>query len=289
MSLERNLFIDTRLSPAHTAFAIFAIVVFVAPVDAYIARHWQWAAASGFPVGATVKLAVLAAMLLTVPTLRAACRDLLRVWVPKDKTVETALVLVLYLIAAFGSLGALALWTWSLGGEPALARHVGEQVKSAHQWSIAMSPGGIFGVLILGAVVAPIVEEIVFRGMLYPVLARQWGWLAGALGTSVACAAVHPGALVQFAGSLLLICLLRRTGSLRACIAVHASFNFLMWHPLLGQFLFPGPGRETGELSYWAMQLACLAIAFFAIPIYAWIAGGSADAHLSMESELQHS
>ena len=289
MSAQRNLFIDTRLSPVHIAFAIFAVVVFVAPVDALVIKYWRWA--DGFPVGATLKLAVIAAMLLAVPTLRAACRDLLRVPMPKDKTVETALVLVLYLIAAFGALGALALWTWSLGGEPALARRVGEQMKPAQQWEIATSPGGIFSALILGAIVASIVEEIVFRGMLYPALARYWGWLPGTLATSAACALIHPGALAQFAGSLLLICLLRRTGSLRACIAVHAAFNFLMWHPLLGQFLLPGPGRETGELSYWAMQLACLAIAFFAIPIYAWIAGApvNPEMQLSMDSELQHS
>ena len=77
-------------------------------------------------------------------------------------------------------------------------------------------------------VVAPVCEEIVFRGYLYGVAKRYCGPFVGALGTALAFAAAHASlvALLPLAlFGLLLAWLYERTGSIWAPIAAHACFN----------------------------------------------------------------
>jgi membrane protease YdiL (CAAX protease family) len=71
-----------------------------------------------------------------------------------------------------------------------------------------------------------------------------------------------------------LVCVLRRTGSLRGPIYVHASFNLLCWYPLLGQFLLPSE-RSTGELHLWTLHLVCLGLTAILLPWYMWSARDS--------------
>lgn len=78
---------------------------------------------------------------------------------------------------------------------------------------------------------APVAEELLFRGFLLSALAKSRLGLAGAaLVTSAAWTALHVNrtslALVQiFLSGLLLSALLARTGSLRIPILCHVLFN----------------------------------------------------------------
>ena len=77
-------------------------------------------------------------------------------------------------------------------------------------------------------VVAPICEEVIFRGYLYGVAKRYCGPVAAALCTALIFAAAHASlvALLPLAlFGLLLAWLYERTGSLWAPIAAHACFN----------------------------------------------------------------
>ncbi len=77
-------------------------------------------------------------------------------------------------------------------------------------------------------VVAPICEEIVFRGYLYGVAKRYCGPLAAAMSSALVFSAAHASlvALLPLAlFGLLLAWLYERTGSIWAPIAVHACFN----------------------------------------------------------------
>lgn len=77
-------------------------------------------------------------------------------------------------------------------------------------------------------VVAPICEEVVFRGYLYGVAKRYCGPLAGALCSALIFSAAHASlaALLPLAlFGLLLAWLYERTGSLWTPIAAHACFN----------------------------------------------------------------
>ena len=87
------------------------------------------------------------------------------------------------------------------------------------------------GLFVLVAVImAPLFEEIVFRGFLFRGFANSWGWLWGALASSAVFGLAHlqldvflPLATLGFA----LAWAYRRTGSLWTCIAMHAIFNLI--------------------------------------------------------------
>jgi membrane protease YdiL (CAAX protease family) len=254
------------------AFFVVVLLFLAAPADKYLFDRWQWAKDLGFPLGRMMIFVSAGCVLFGFSALRRRCLGLLSIPVPSAKAPEIAGVLLLNLATGFAAAGVVALWTWNSGGDPALARVLGSQDTAATQLSHALSVRGITTSFLIGGLIAPVVEELVFRGLLYPTWAAQWGWVRSALATSALFAVLHPNMYSQFMASILYICLFRRTGSLRASIAVHAAFNVLMWYPLIGQFLFPRWGNSsTGEISYWTLQIVCLAIAIVALPAYMWM------------------
>lgn len=118
------------------------------------------------------------------------------------------------------------------GGSPALQELVTEALADRPTaWQIAA-----FGVL-----AAPIAEEALFRGLLYPALRHALGgsgraaW-GSALITSALFSAVHANWLVAlplFALALFLARLMERTDSLLACVVAHAAHNALAMASLL--------------------------------------------------------
>ncbi len=78
--------------------------------------------------------------------------------------------------------------------------------------------------------VAPVAEELLYRGDLQPALRLRWGRFAGILLPALLFGLGHPG-LARFAHTAVfgLLCgLLReRTGSLLPCIALHGATNAL--------------------------------------------------------------
>ena len=261
-----------QVSGFQIAFLVIAVLLLAAPADKYLFGRWSWAQEQGLPVTRFAIFMLAIAIFLTLPALRRLCRSLLSQPIPKDKRAEVGIVLVIHVACAFAALGAVVLLAWSRGGEPALARFVGEQAKDAEQMSQALSVGGVLTFLVLAGFIAPVVEEIVFRGMLYRAWAERWGWLAAALSTSFLFAIIHPNMFSQFFASILYIGLYRRTGSLRAPIILHGLFNMLMWYPLAGQFLFPNAARGTGELRYFTLNLVALGVVAVALPFYLWMA-----------------
>ena len=79
-------------------------------------------------------------------------------------------------------------------------------------------------------IVAPFAEEIFFRGFMLPVLANKWGFISGAIISSLIFAIAHgaPGIIIPaFLSGLLFAYLYRHTGSLwNTCIA-HGGQNAL--------------------------------------------------------------
>jgi membrane protease YdiL (CAAX protease family) len=98
-----------------------------------------------------------------------------------------------------------------------------------------------FGTIVLAVTIgAPIMEELAFRGMLYPGLrrllagasARHARWLAVAL-TGLIFSAAHqsPSAALPLFGFGAFMCLVRDRYGLLTCMAAHAGFNLwnLVW------------------------------------------------------------
>lgn len=135
-----------------------------------------------------------------------------------------ALGAVLFLPFAWGMQGLLAgLIEW-------LTRHPAVQQEVVTVLQKGNSPRGeqVF-VAVLAVLVAPVAEEMLFRGIVYPTL-KQGGhpraawWL-----TSLLFAAMHFNALSFLpltVFSMILIYLYEKTGSLWASITAHSLFNF---------------------------------------------------------------
>jgi len=84
----------------------------------------------------------------------------------------------------FGALGTLVLSVAvsQIGIEPQGMKQVIEVVREPHELILS---------LLLLAVLAPLVEELVFRGLLYGWIAGRWGGLAGLIVSSIVFAAAH--------------------------------------------------------------------------------------------------
>ncbi len=84
-----------------------------------------------------------------------------------------------------------------------------------------------------GLSAAPLVEELFFRGFLYPAVARKWGLAAGVVVTSALFASIHASQLAQAWAPLLLLFFVgvaltvarARTHSVATTFLVHVGYN----------------------------------------------------------------
>ena len=98
-------------------------------------------------------------------------------------------------------------------------------------------------VIFMAVIIAPVAEEVIFRGYLYGVIRRFGGRIPALLTSSLLFAAIHvhlpsmPGLLIL---AVILCLLYERTGSLWAPITMHALFNaatiatLILWPELAG-------------------------------------------------------
>ncbi|HTA14973.1 MAG TPA: type II CAAX endopeptidase family protein, partial [Solirubrobacteraceae bacterium] len=114
---------------------------------------------------------------------------------------------------------------------------------------------------LLTTVIAPICEEILFRGYIFAALSKWRGWLPAALITGVLFGGVHAGSapvadLVPLGVLGFMLCMLyRRTGSLYPCIAAHSLNNSLAF----------------GDLEGWGWQIPLLMIGALATIGLIWL------------------
>ncbi len=107
----------------------------------------------------------------------------------------------------------------------------GERDALPESFGVHKSTAALVAVCIVVTVIAPIAEELFFRGFFFMAL-RNWRgpWLAAVL-TGIVFGGIHAGStplvfLVPLAVLGFLLCLLRwKTGSLLPCMAVHAFNN----------------------------------------------------------------
>ena len=105
-----------------------------------------------------------------------------------------------------------------------------------------LSPGGFAALCVFAIVVAPMTEEILFRGVLYATLRRYLGPLHAICLSAAAFAVLHfhvPAMVPLFVVGFVVAYLYERTGSLVASIAAHAANNL---HAMLIVFLVSRAG-----------------------------------------------
>ncbi|MBV7294742.1 CPBP family intramembrane metalloprotease [Corynebacterium sp. TAE3-ERU12] len=102
--------------------------------------------------------------------------------------------------------------------------------------SLAAGPGLAVAVFIVAVVVAPLVEEIVFRRLIYALLERRFGVIVAALGSAVLFGLIHvePQAIlmISFLGIAMAL-LVRHNRSLWPSVCLHALNNAIAVTALL--------------------------------------------------------
>ena len=131
-----------------------------------------------------------------------------------------------YGIVLPGILGLGLLWPWVLQAIGADARPdlLLERLR-------ALDPGERSVAILLAVLVAPLLEEVLFRAFLQPLLVQNLSDRLGVVVTSFVFAALHGTAAIVpiFALSLLLGAIMLRTQRLFAVWAVHATHNALVF------------------------------------------------------------
>jgi hypothetical protein len=118
------------------------------------------------------------------------------------------------------------------------------------------SPNALFATAFLATVTAPLVEELVYRGVLYPAF-RRAGVLWAVIVVTFLFAVIHVpqyynspgtvGAIVLLSGALTLV--RAKTGSVLPCFVIHLIFNGLQVIGLLANHFYgktPEPPAATG-------------------------------------------
>lgn len=250
------------------AFLLLALQFFAMLAASWGAARLAWLPHGTELLGQVVTFGIAIIVLAGVGPLRRFCAGELRRELPRGAAIELAAVSAAKAAIPFAVIGGTVLWAHAAGAPERLAAILAQADPArAREWSL--SAPGFVRMLALSWIVGPVVEELVFRGLLYRAWERQWGWQVSLVLTSALFALCHPQfAVSSFLGSVVYICVLRRTGTLRASILVHAAYNVLVSWPLLGQFILTPPVAEAARLSAWVVPIACLAFVAAFLPAY---------------------
>ena len=134
------------------------------------------------------------------------------------------LVLLLVILVLLASLAFLMVYTGLLS----LLGWDNFLPSSEQTDDIVLEGPAIIASVVLIVLWAPLVEEVFFRGFIFPGLAGRMGVALAAVTSSILFAVVHvdPAVMVPFfVIGILLAWLYRKTLSLWSCFAVHATWN----------------------------------------------------------------
>ncbi|MBI2194273.1 MAG: CPBP family intramembrane metalloprotease [Planctomycetes bacterium] len=143
-------------------------------------------------------------------------------WIPRSPSVAAGVLGYLAILPLVAGAAAVNTWIFEYLGEPILPHPVATELQTTRSISEAAA------LLVFACALAPIWEELFFRGLLYPVLRRRLG-VTGAIALSAtAFAAMHANLsqiLPLFILGVLLAYLFERTRSVWSSITAHAVFN----------------------------------------------------------------
>lgn len=252
-------------------FLLTALLLLSVPAAQYLGA---W-----LPADENIRDTFLRALPQVVLAIVFTCVTPLRRWIvrelacpiPDSRRTEILAVWVLHVIAAFAFMGAYVLWWDFREGAAALEQRMNAAGTHDQAMAEALSPHWIAFHFLIAAILGPIVEEIFFRGFLFRAWERQFGWVASLVLTSTVFGVYHKNFLMAFMGSLILVCVYRRTGTLLAPMIVHAAFNISVWYPLLGRWIYPRDLSAPGDVQSWTPHVLALAFCVVALPVYVWL------------------
>ena len=115
-------------------------------------------------------------------------------------------------------------------------------------------------------ILAPIMEEFTFRGILLHRWTGKWGIHCAILCSSILFGIGHPDPIGAVAFGIAMSVLYLKTKTLLVPMVCHALNNFVVWLIAVGYITFKGPDYVyTLEIfqSEWPIGLACCLISFF--------------------------
>lgn len=124
----------------------------------------------------------------------------------------------LVVILGINVLWGLVMEEFDLPGQPDLVPLFGE------------GPFGLLGAVVVACVIAPLAEEIFFRGFMYAGLRDGWGFVAGVAVSALVFSIFHMSlsTLLPIAVMGVVFALLyERSNSLWPCVALHAAVNLI--------------------------------------------------------------
>jgi membrane protease YdiL (CAAX protease family) len=249
----------------------------------------DWPAWTGFAaLAAALVLAAFGGLIVDIPALALGVKIGAKHTPPGIELGDTVVQDVVFVLTVvlFARLGGRSVRSWQLGFRPTAPRRAAGLVVLmllaflffSELWAVILNESEKEKLLeqlgtnetalllalsaLLTTVIAPICEETLFRGYIFPALSKWKGWLAGALMTGVLFGGVHFGSapvidLIPLGVLGVLLCLLyRRTGSLYPGIAAHSLNNSIAFGAL--------EGWSVGQ-SVLLMLGALLAIGVFAL------------------------
>jgi membrane protease YdiL (CAAX protease family) len=267
-----------RASGFQIAFLILAFEFFAMLAARYLESAFGWPKNDFALLAHLVSFPLAALVLLGVRPLRCFCRNELARNLPLGRWPELIAVTLAKGAVPFALVGLSAAWAFATGVPEQITARIRLADPEEH-WAYFLSPAGLLRTLVFSWLVGPVIEELVFRGILYRAWERQWGWISSLVLTSVCFGLIHPSHMLSAGlGGIFLVCVLRRFGTLRACIAVHILFNVIMSWPLLGHVLFTAPGGDPTRPFTWIFPFACLVLVTVALPAYVWLSRKDARA-----------
>lgn len=125
-------------------------------------------------------------------------------------------------LVSFPLMGAVAWLQQQVTGQEFHNPQITAMAPPAFSWAAYLATLAVAGVL------APLIEEIVFRGLLYRWLRERYGFALGVLGSALAFSVLHgvPGLIPAIAllGALL-AWVYERSGSLWTAVILHGTYN----------------------------------------------------------------
>jgi uncharacterized protein len=227
----------------------------------------DWPAWTGFAaLAAALVLAAVGGLIVDIPAIALGVKISSEHTPPGIELGDTVVQDVVFVLTVvlFAQLGGRKVRSWQLGFRPTSPRYAAGLVVLAllafllfsELWAVILNESAKEKLLeqlganetalllalsaLLTTVIAPICEETLFRGYIFPALSKWKGWLVGALMTGVLFGGVHYGSapvidLVPLGMLGFLLCMLyRRTGSLYPGIATHSLNNSIAFGALEG-------------------------------------------------------
>jgi membrane protease YdiL (CAAX protease family) len=156
---------------------------------------------------------------------------------------------------------ALAVLLLLFGG--VLMYFLGRDVKTPFDEMLESSVQARFATAFLATATAPLVEELVYRGVLYPALRRAVGMFGAVVAVASLFTVVHVSqyynnpAVIATVGSLAfaLTYVRARTGRVLPCFVIHLVFNGIQCAWLVLEYFYPLPQQPAGTQPGFAAAL----------------------------------